>query len=128
MRIVAYASLSPTEFFPEPNNKQRYYSICTEVKDTLYMDTVYTCDKVIAIFDVDKKRPPAQSTFKFVINANSPAKELHITVWYEHRVVDASVDKVSDKRYKITGYTRVTQEMKNVGRFTHHLYVDAIVL
>ena len=128
MKIVAYASLSPTEFFPEPNNKQRYYCICTQVEDNLYMDTVYTCGTVIAIFDVDKNRPAAQPKFKFLIHANSPTEALDLTVWYDHRVIDAKVEKVSNKRYKITGFTIVTQEMKNVGRFSHHMFVDAIVI
>ena len=128
MKIIAYANLSPTEFYPEPNNKQRYYSICTQVKDNLFMDNVYTCGHVLAVFDHDKNRPAAQPEFKFLIHANSPSEAIDITVWYDHRVIDAKVEKVSNKRYKVTGCTVVTREMKNVGRFSHQLFVDALVI
>lgn len=128
MKIVAYASLTPSEFFPEPDNKQRYYCVCTQLPDTLYMDNVYTCGNVLAIFDVDKNRPAARPEFKFLIHANSPTEAIDIKVWYGHRVIDAKVEKTSNKRYKVTGCTVVTQEMKNVGRFSHHMFVDAIVI
>ena len=125
MKVVAYACLSPIEFFPEPRKKKRYYSICAELPDSIKQEHVYEKGTALAIFDADKYRPAANPTFKFIIHSLRNRSDLKLEVRYDSSVIKATIVKEGNKKYKISGCTIASKGDRMVGRFAHMMWAEA---